>query len=132
MFEFQDLCGRPVAAADYIALCNEFHTIAVSNVPVFNAANRAMAYRFVTLVDVMYEHRWEPPARAAASWQLCNLLFGCCRPSCLRPGQARPQCGLLAMHTPQQAGICSHMILATMLLFCVQNTSTVLCGCHAL
>jgi predicted ATPase len=67
MFEFQDLCGRPVAAADYIALCNEFHTIAVSNVPVFNAANRATAYRFVTLVDVMYEHRWELGSAAAAS-----------------------------------------------------------------
>jgi predicted ATPase len=58
MFDFDDLCNRPLAAADYIALADRFHTLAVADVPVFNAANRAAAYRFVTLIDVMYEHRW--------------------------------------------------------------------------
>lgn len=45
------------AAADYIALANVKHTLALSGVPVFTAANRQAAYRFVTLVDVLYEHR---------------------------------------------------------------------------
>lgn len=58
MFEFDELCGRPLAAADYIALCNAMPTIALRDVPVFGNSNRAAAYRFVTLVDVMYEHRW--------------------------------------------------------------------------
>lgn len=31
---------------------------ALQGVPVFNAANRTSAYRFVTLIDVFYEHRW--------------------------------------------------------------------------
>ncbi|KAF6261142.1 AFG1-like ATPase-domain-containing protein [Scenedesmus sp. NREL 46B-D3] len=57
MFGFDDLCNRPLAAADYIALAGRFHTLAVADVPVFSAANRAAAYRFVTLIDVMYEHR---------------------------------------------------------------------------
>uniref|UniRef100_A0A7R9YUT9 ATPase n=1 Tax=Chlamydomonas euryale TaxID=1486919 RepID=A0A7R9YUT9_9CHLO len=57
MFGFADLCGRPVAAADYIALCDRFHTLALSGVPCFGAANRSEAYRFVTLIDVLYEHR---------------------------------------------------------------------------
>lgn len=57
LFEFSDLCGRPVAAADYLALASRFHSIALRGVPVFNAANRTEGYRFVTLIDVMYEHR---------------------------------------------------------------------------
>jgi predicted ATPase len=57
MFGFRELCGRALGAADYIALAEAYHTLALSDVPVFTAANRAEAYRFVTLVDVMYEHR---------------------------------------------------------------------------
>lgn len=57
MFTFQELCGRPVAAADYIAVAQRYHTVAISGVPAFKAANRPDGYRFVTLIDVMYEHR---------------------------------------------------------------------------
>lgn len=57
MFDFDELCNRPLAAADYIALAEKFHTLAVADVPRFNAANRSAGYRFVTLIDVMYEHR---------------------------------------------------------------------------
>jgi predicted ATPase len=36
-----------------------FHTLAVSGgVPIFTGANKSSAYRFVTLIDIMYEHRW--------------------------------------------------------------------------
>ena len=55
-FPFSDICGRPVAAADYIALVERYHSIAVSGVPIFSAATRPEAYRFMTLVDVMYDH----------------------------------------------------------------------------
>ncbi|GFR48512.1 hypothetical protein Agub_g10405 [Astrephomene gubernaculifera] len=57
MFPFQELCGRPVAAADYLALTGGYHTLALRGVPVFGAHNRSEAYRFVTLIDVMYENR---------------------------------------------------------------------------
>lgn len=57
MFSFEDLCARPVAAADYLALTGAYHTLALRGIPVFNAANRSEAYRFVTLIDVMYENR---------------------------------------------------------------------------
>ncbi|KAF5836723.1 AFG1-like ATPase-domain-containing protein [Dunaliella salina] len=57
MFTFDDLCGKPVAAADYIALTEHYHTLALSGVPKFNTSNVPQAYRFVTLIDVLYEHR---------------------------------------------------------------------------
>lgn len=57
MFDYADLCEKPLGAADYIALTNSFHTVALGNVPVVTAANRASAYRLVTLVDVLYEHK---------------------------------------------------------------------------
>ncbi len=54
---FSELCGRPVAAADYLALAERFHTLLLSGVPAFGPAVRSEAYRFVTLIDVLYEHR---------------------------------------------------------------------------
>jgi predicted ATPase len=58
MFDFNELCNRPLAAADYIALAESFSTLALADVPLFGAANISAAYRFVTLIDVLYEHRW--------------------------------------------------------------------------
>lgn len=57
MFDFDDLCNRPLAAADYIALAENFNTLALADVPLFGASNISAAYRFVTLIDVLYEHR---------------------------------------------------------------------------
>jgi predicted ATPase len=56
-FQFHELCEMPLGAADFFGLFKNFHTLALDNVPVFGAHNRSAAYRFVTLVDVIYEHR---------------------------------------------------------------------------
>ncbi|XP_010548582.1 PREDICTED: lactation elevated protein 1 isoform X2 [Tarenaya hassleriana] len=56
-FPFDELCDRPLGAADYFGLCKSFHTLALEGVPVFGLQNRTAAYRFVTLVDVMYENK---------------------------------------------------------------------------
>ena len=56
------------ATADYIALADAKHTLALSGVPVFTAANRQAAYRFVTLVDVLYEHRWVREWGGGGGW----------------------------------------------------------------
>lgn len=55
--KFQDLCGKPLGAADYIALAQAKHTLFLSGVPRFVGATRTEGYRFVTLIDVLYEHR---------------------------------------------------------------------------
>uniref|UniRef100_A0A6N2M2B7 AAA+ ATPase domain-containing protein n=1 Tax=Salix viminalis TaxID=40686 RepID=A0A6N2M2B7_SALVM len=56
-FPFEELCDKPLGAADYFGLSNNFHTLALEGVPIFGLHNRAAAYRFVTLVDVIYENR---------------------------------------------------------------------------
>uniref|UniRef100_A0ACD5XCU0 Uncharacterized protein n=1 Tax=Avena sativa TaxID=4498 RepID=A0ACD5XCU0_AVESA len=54
---FEDLCDRPLGAADYFGLFKRFHTLAVDGVPKFGYQNRTAAYRFITLVDVIYENK---------------------------------------------------------------------------
>jgi peroxisome-assembly ATPase len=56
-YTFTELCGANVGSSDYIALVNAFHTIALKGVPVFTADARSSAYRFVKLIDLVYEHR---------------------------------------------------------------------------
>lgn len=56
-FPFDELCDRPIGAADYFGLFKKFHTLAIDGVPIFGQSNRTAAYRFVTLVDVMYENK---------------------------------------------------------------------------
>uniref|UniRef100_A0A1D1XSF3 Lactation elevated protein 1 n=2 Tax=Anthurium amnicola TaxID=1678845 RepID=A0A1D1XSF3_9ARAE len=56
-FPFEDLCDKPLGAADYFGLFKKFHTLALEGVPKFGLHNRTAAYRFVTLVDVMYENK---------------------------------------------------------------------------
>ena len=54
-FDFEDLCGRALGAADYLALTERYHTIIVENVPMLTPDKRNEARRFMTLVDALYE-----------------------------------------------------------------------------
>ena len=56
-FTFKELCGQPLSAADYIALAESYHSVAISGVPIVTSANRPEAYRFMILIDVLYDHR---------------------------------------------------------------------------
>ncbi|KAJ4954177.1 hypothetical protein NE237_031009 [Protea cynaroides] len=56
-FPFEDLCDKPLGAADYFGLFKKFHTLALEGVPIFGLHNRTAAYRFVTLIDVAYENK---------------------------------------------------------------------------
>lgn len=55
-FSFDDLFNRPLGAADYMALCRAFHTLIVHGVPRMAADDFNIARRFITFLDVVYEH----------------------------------------------------------------------------
>ncbi len=55
-FTFNELCEVPLGAVDYIALCKNFNTIVIRNIPILNADKHNEALRFITLIDCMYEH----------------------------------------------------------------------------
>jgi cell division protein ZapE len=65
-FDFDDLCGRPLGAADYIAIATHFNTVLIDCVPTLSPDQRDQARRFVTLVDELYEHRVNVVIAAAA------------------------------------------------------------------
>ncbi|GAV88371.1 AFG1_ATPase domain-containing protein [Cephalotus follicularis] len=55
-FAFEYLCGRPVGAADYIAVAKNYHTVFISDIPVMSMRIRDKARRFITLIDELYNH----------------------------------------------------------------------------
>ena len=54
-FGFHDLCEAPLAAADYLRLGHEYHTVILDHIPVMNFDNRNAAKRFIILVDTFYD-----------------------------------------------------------------------------
>ncbi|XP_039825280.1 putative ATPase N2B isoform X2 [Panicum virgatum] len=55
-FDFEYLCGRPVGAADYIAIARNYHTIFISEIPAMSMKICDKARRFITLIDELYNH----------------------------------------------------------------------------
>ena len=54
-FSFHDLCEQPLAAADYLRIAREYHTIILDRVPVMTFDNRNAAKRFIILIDTLYD-----------------------------------------------------------------------------
>ncbi|MAK60974.1 MAG: cell division protein ZapE [Ponticaulis sp.] len=52
---FDELCNRPLGAADYLMLSRQFDTVLIENVPLLKPDNMNAALRFVTLIDALYE-----------------------------------------------------------------------------
>ncbi|ENN90133.1 cell division protein ZapE [Bartonella bovis] len=54
-FDYQDLCAKPLAAAEYLALGERYHTVFIDNVPVMDDTHRNETKRFILLIDTLYE-----------------------------------------------------------------------------
>jgi cell division protein ZapE len=65
-FSFAELCEQPLAAFDYLALAEAFHTLIVSGIPVLGPDKRNAARRLVLLIDVLYDSRLRFICSAAA------------------------------------------------------------------
>jgi cell division protein ZapE len=54
-FAFEDLCAKPLGAADYLELAKRYGTIFIDHVPTLDFAHRNEAKRFIILIDVLYD-----------------------------------------------------------------------------
>ncbi len=52
---FKDLCGRALAASDYLALAQRFDAVILDDAPILAPEQRNEARRLIMLVDVLYE-----------------------------------------------------------------------------
>ena len=50
-FSFDDLCGRPLSAADYLEVTRRFRTVFVTEIPKMGLGQKDLARRFITFVD---------------------------------------------------------------------------------
>jgi cell division protein ZapE len=64
-FSFADLCEQPLAAADYLRLARDYHTILVDRIPVMDYPDRNAAKRFIALIDTLYDNSVKLMASAA-------------------------------------------------------------------
>ena len=65
-FSFDDLCAQPLAAADYLKIAHEFHTVILDRIPVMDYDRRNEAKRFIILIDTLYDNAVKLLASAAA------------------------------------------------------------------
>jgi len=65
-FAFHDLCEEPLAAADYLRIAHEYHTIILDRIPRMTFEARNAAKRFIILIDTLYDMNVKLIASAAA------------------------------------------------------------------
>jgi cell division protein ZapE len=65
-FDFEQLCDRPLAAADYLAIAQQFHTLLIDHIPVMTDNMHNVARRFTLLVDTLYDEGVKLICSAAA------------------------------------------------------------------
>lgn len=66
-FHFDELCARPLGAADYLAIVRRYGAIFIDHIPQMGPEKRDEAKRFVTLIDAVYESRTKLVCSAAAA-----------------------------------------------------------------
>jgi len=55
-FSFADLCQQPFAAADYLKIARQYHTVVLDRVAVMDYDRRNEAKRFIILIDTLYDN----------------------------------------------------------------------------
>ncbi len=55
-FTFDQLCGAPLGAGDYLALVRRYHSVFIDSIPQMHREQRNEAKRFIILIDTLYDH----------------------------------------------------------------------------
>jgi len=55
LFDFKDLCDKPLGAGDYLAVASAFHTVFIANIPKLTMQERDQVRRFITMIDTFYD-----------------------------------------------------------------------------
>jgi cell division protein ZapE len=66
-FEFNDICEGPRSQNDYIELARLYHTVFISNIPLFSTTSENAARRFIMLIDEFYDRSVNIVVSAAAA-----------------------------------------------------------------
>lgn len=66
-FDFRELCDGPRSQIDYIEIARLYHTVFISDIPVFDAADDDAARRFIMLIDEFYDRGVKIIVSAAAA-----------------------------------------------------------------
>jgi cell division protein ZapE len=66
-FEFSEICEGPRNQNDYIELARLYHTIFISNIPVFTGSSENAARRFISAIDEFYDRNVNIVVSAAAA-----------------------------------------------------------------
>lgn len=71
--DFNHLCKKALAAADYIELARSFHSLLLADIPLLTPEDHNETLRFIHLIDALYEHHVKLICTAAApANQLCT------------------------------------------------------------
>ncbi|XP_056873779.1 lactation elevated protein 1 homolog B isoform X3 [Takifugu flavidus] len=73
---FNELCGKPLGASDYLEMTKHFHTVFVRNVPRLTLSMKDQARRFTTLIDTFYDKKVRVVLLAAAPAEQLFVLSG--------------------------------------------------------
>ena len=71
--KFFDLCGKPLGAADYLALVDAVRVLILEDIPALSRHNFNEAKRFVTLIDALYEAKVQLICSAAAKPEMLYI-----------------------------------------------------------
>lgn len=67
MAHFMDWCAKPMGAADFLCIADNFHTVIVAEIPKMGPDSQDKAVRFVTMIDTFYEKKVKFICSAAAA-----------------------------------------------------------------
>jgi len=65
-FSFEELCVRPLAAGDYLAIARRYHSLFIDNILQMGPEMRNEAKRFIILIDALYDNHVNLLCTAAA------------------------------------------------------------------